>query len=303
MPVITGAKAFYLGDKPVRVYKGSTLVYEPPPLPDPGAVTIEDIVYNQYGAPLRPDSKFPGWGAHELALGGVNASFDWYAGARPGPRPNDTTNRGFEGVDYTHHNVWGQVVPAQGGSPERRVRVQVELPRVYHLASGAKAWMQVRGTADDVKKFEGGYWAGSTFSKVTTMASGTHWRAETVGHSFDTAPMTNADGTPNGQSVGHWYYSGFYPRLRIPVGTQVAIYSRMRLITDVPGVNVEDAKFVGAFSGDLFTGETTNVGANGRNPPLAIPRHKLLTADWQPFSYVSGSQSDITSYPILPFLT
>ena len=305
MATLEDATALHVGGRPVsRVYRGSSMVWDAASVAPvvEGATTLGALVYNQYGAPLRPDSRFPGWGAHEGRLGGVNPTFDWASGARPGPRPNDTTNRGFEGVNYTHHNVWGQVVPAAEGAGERRVRVQVELPRVYHRAAGASSWVQVRGTAADVKNFEGGYWSGSTFSKIVTMASGAHFRSEAIGHSFDVAPMTHADGSPNSNSIAHWYYSGFFPRLRIPVGTQVAIYTRMRLIPAVAGVDVSRARYLGCFSGDLFTGETTNVGANGRNPPLAITRHRMLTAKWLPFSYVSGTEAELLAAPPLPFL-
>ncbi|WP_435744887.1 kelch repeat-containing protein [Nocardioides sp. SYSU DS0663] len=275
-----------------------------PPPPVVVANPLDEVVYNQYGAPLRTDGRFPTWGKHEAALGGVNQTYDWYHGARPGPVPYDTTNPGFEGVDYRYHNIWGQVVPDGAGAGERRVRVHVDLPKVYHLAAGASAWQQVRGTVADIKNFEGGYWAGATFSKTTTMVEGTHWRVEADGgHSFDVALMANADGSPSAESIAHWYYSGLWPRLLFPQGGAIAICARMRLIPNAPGVDASQAKLLGAFSGDLYTGAETNTGANGRNPPLAITRHRRLTTSWQRFTYVSGTEAQIRAYPPLPFLT
>jgi hypothetical protein len=306
------ARRLLVGDRPVhRVYAGSALVWDAATVAGAAATssattsgcTVDGVVYDQYGAPLRPDAKFPGWGGHEASLGGVNPGFDWAVGARPGPRPHDATNPGFEGVTYTHHNVWGQVVAARGGSPERRVRVHVELPRVYHLASGASSWVQVRGTAADVKNFEGGYWSGPSYSKVRSMVAGQDFRSEAGGSSWDARPLTAEDGSPSATPVGHWYYSGFYPRLPIPQGGHVAIYTRMRLISDVPGVDVGTARFLGAFSGDLYTSATATVGTNGRNPPLAITRHKLLGPQWRTFTYVSGTATEIRALPRLPFVT
>ncbi|WP_435745713.1 hypothetical protein [Nocardioides sp. SYSU DS0663] len=309
MVALDSAGAVFLGSKPVRaVYRGGSKVWPaipvapPPPPPAEPTCTLDDVVHDMYGAPLRHDTKFPGWGAHEAALAGVNVGWDWYAGARPGPRPNDSTNPGFEGITYTHHNVWGQVAPAAGGTGERRVRVQVDLPEVYHLDAGATAWRRVRGTREDVKNFEGGYWSGANYSKVRAMSASTDFRTEADGHSWDALPLTTATGGPSTSSVGHWFYSGCYPRIPIPVGTQVAIHTRMRLVSDHPDADLGAARFVGAFCGDLYTSATTTVGSNGRNPPMAQPRHKLLTAQWRPFSYVSGTEAEIRSYPALPFV-
>lgn len=255
---------------------------------------VGDLVYNQYGAPLRPDDRYPGWGAHEAPLG-VNSTFDWGVGARPGLRAHHRYGR----TVYTHHNVWGQVVPAAGGSPERRVRVEVERPQVFHLAAGATTWTRVRGTAEDVKNFEGGYWTGQTFAKVRDMRR-SEVRTEPWGNSFSARPLTRRNGRPSRACIGHWSYSGFFPRLPVPTGGRVAIYTRMRLVGTTDAVDVSRARLLAAFSGDLYTSRRAVVGRNGRNPPLAIPRHKLLTGTWQPFTYVSATADQIPGLPVLP---
>jgi hypothetical protein len=127
-------------------------------------------------------------------------------------------------------------------------------------------------------------------------------RRERFGHSWSALPLTRRSGAPSRSCIGHWSYSGFYPRLSIPAGGRIAIFTRMRLAPLVPGADVDRARFLGAISGDLYTSRWAAVGRNGRNPPLAIPRHQLLTSSWRPFSYVSAGPDEIRSLPTLPFL-
>lgn len=282
-----------------QVYREQELNVQPAPevvRTDGTTLTLNEVVYDHYGVPLRTKS-LTSWGKHEAVLGGVNTGFDWYEGARPGvfPGPYPKTHR--NGLHYTHHNIWGQVVPVAGGVGERRVRCHVADIHVWHLVDGV--WIE-RVKPSEVGNFEGGYWTGSTFSKKTTI---TGWRNETEGHSFTLEPTTTTSGLANDQSIAHWYYSGFWPREQMVSGTQaVAIYAKMRLIPNAAGVDVSKAKFVGCFNGDLFEGAKVSLGSNGRNPAFSIGRHKKLTGTFKYFSMVTGTEANVRSYPAMPFL-
>lgn len=278
----------------------------PTPVPDPAPVpspapeltftrTVDDVVYDLYGAPLRTDGKHVGYGKHEAAIPS-NPSFDWTHGAKNGQQSS------FPNGVYTHHNAWGQVFPRASGTPERRVRLQVVTDGVWHLVKGV--WMQRK--TSNFGNLEGGYWdANPVFTNTTKLVSGTHFRSEpSGGYSIDLLPTTNADGTPHAtRSCLHTYYSTFWPRVEMVLGTTaVAIQARMRLISDDETVDVSLAEFYGAFSGDFYTASHEAVAPSGINPAFAIPRHKKITKDWKTFGIVTGSESAIRGYPTMPFL-
>lgn len=256
--------------------------------------TLDDVVYDLWGPPVRTDSKFPGYGKHEATLGGVNSGWDWFPGARDGIEPP------YPHGIYNYHNVWGQVLPIAGGMPEIRVRCQVDLPETWHLLPDGR-WVLVRSKAQ-AGGLEGAYWSTATFSPGAKWTSPAQFRSEEGGHSFDLAQSVNADGTPRANPIAHWFYKGYWPRIEIPAGAHVAIVTRMRLIPGAAGVDVNKARFLGCFSADAFDSFDTAVGADGKNPALYIPRHKIITSEWKPFGVVTGTESQIRSYPPMPFL-
>lgn len=276
--------------------------------------SIEDVIYDKFGAPVRTDKMPPAWtswgkwGAQEAPLGMSNKARDWYAGARPGVEPPYPATYAAVG-GYDHHNVWGQVLPVDGGMPaaHRSVRLQMAIPQVWHLEAGV--WSRKKSDAEIGKALNGGYWnGGSTYSKTIDWPStepNPYWRHEPDGTlSIDLTPTTGVDGKPlDSQCIAHFFFPAFFPRQPILPGAQVAIVGAMRLIPGTPGVDVTQAKFVGCLGGDMFPDATTSIGAGNKNPPIGLPRHRLFTDKWRHVGYVTGTEAQIRTYPPMPFLT
>lgn len=293
------------GKVPVAVRKKPPVVVVPPPASN--LRTLDTMVYELYGAPVRTDGQYPGQGKHELPLP-TSPSFDWTHGANAGELSTGPYPKAAGGSTYSHVTGWGECIPTSAGTPERRVRLHVKDVQMWHLVATQAApqgvWVKRKdqSTGGLNGNLEGGFWttAGFQYSENPAMS----WRTEASGgHSIDLLGSTNVDGTPSTQAILHWYYQAYYPRVEMVPGTlAVASICRMRLISDVPGVDVNLAKFVACFSGDFYISAESFVHPSGINPGIAVPRHKLVTGDFKPFGVVTGTEAQIRAYPAMPFL-
>lgn len=271
------------------------------------------IFYDMYGAPLRPDSKT--LGAHEGPLGSlVPVGFDWYQGARQGvmgpyPASGYASKNSSPSTTWGAHNAWSVLIPVDDGAPHTvtNVRVHYDQLEIYHLNIKTQAWEVIRQgeTTMAKKNMTGGYYQASPFKKTDSL--GSHYRKEESGWSVDLSPMFDTGKPLVKRAILHTYFPDLFPRILLGNGVakgthQIAIRLKARLISDDPTQDLSLAKFMGHTSGDMFRDANSSTDSSGVNPPLALPRFRRLTEDWQYFGHVTGSPDEIASYPKIPFL-
>ena len=259
-------------------------------------ITVDGIIRDHFDTPKRSDGRFPNMGKHKMELVGVNPGWDWGHGARLGEGEHRPLPKS---ANRDHHNIWGQAMIGDGHTPVRDVRLQVGRWQVWHLRSNG--WVPLRDDSS-VGEIQGAFQGGMLYRPNTIIRDG-YVRPEDVGYSIDLRPCVKPDGTPTElDTFAHWYYRGFWPRQPIQQGTQmVALLCQMRLISDDPNVNVDDAKFVGCIGGDVFA-EAKDAGTN-TNAAFSMPIHRRLTSEWQSFSCVTGREADQRELlPGAPFL-
>lgn len=274
--------------------------------------SADELVYLTQGPPLRADEpRYRGYGAHERKLGITNQGRDWSPGAVPKVTPPYPRHWPPTGETYTHHNVWGEATPSDGGMDpaHRDVRLHVALDYVGQLLpaddSGVRRYVATKLPAAGAR-MGGAYWHGGDVYSPTIKWPGRlpnpYWRLEDEGWSLSCLPMTNPDGSPkNDTAIAHWFWPSTYmPRVEITPGADVIILGRMRLTTDNPAVDVGKARFTGCVSGDAYAGPNVVVGANGRNPSLTHPRHLILGAQWRTVGLVTGTAEQIRTRPLPP---
>jgi len=251
-------------------------------------ITIDQIVYDMVGDPVRDDMYFKApWGANEGFPHGLPTNWDWYNGARPNRWMDTSSNKAL--------SCWGQIFEWKEGSPVTDVRFQIRNHQMYVFSNGL--WVLAEDVSNDIEAGlfkESNYsWAGLISSKNEKNNGG--------GVSYSIKP----------NYCLHWFKQvwGDKKRYKLPEDFE-AIYIRfeIKMIPDInKSTSVADAKYLAAVGADYYPFPES--GGIENNPSLAISRHKFLSANWQTFTvYIAGSlptnvrefKEEILSRPLPP---
>lgn len=219
------------------------------------------------------------FGAHDAIPRGVPNGYSWRESA-------DATPEGSTGwKNYGAVNMWGQIFPAVGASPDFNVRAQVRDPRLWWF--DGSSWTEASNTPGSL----GGAYFRGDYQQTATVAS----QARADGDGTYSVPL-NVLASNNHVDNFHWWWNGHNPRIPVPADAAGLVScADVRLVSD--GGAVGDRSFIASVGVDLFATPTTIVGGPNGNPGIPQPRMKWVTGDWQSFCVTTMSSASIIANP------
>ena len=256
----------------------------------PQAVANLDIIHVTTGGGGTPDPDIAAAiiannvGNHDAIPRGVPNGYSWR-------ESSDATAAGSTGWQgYGAVNLWGQIFPANGTSPNWNVRMQIRNPRLFWWLGGSN-WTEAPNNAN-AGALGGAYYKGDFNQTATMSASPRHDGSGIYSATLQTLNPSNP------VDAFHWWWEGQYPRIAKPGNAQgIVSCADIRLVPGDGQQNLGNNSYIANIGVDLFATPETVVGGPNGNP--GIPQSRMIWVDgnWKRHYISTMSNAQLQNNP------